>query len=1097
MKLYINFNTGSGWEEITDQIETNSLKKTEQLFNDTLKPVINTCKFSIQKDLSTTIKIVNNNDTDVKILDDYSYAWFTGKIRNNFKTVIDNGPNVIQIECVDYLNQFETKKFDSTGLYEDYSICNTSNISNSLLHQLLFEAGYESSDLDLQDILITIPFFYYEADDNIKTSTDLLLWEYGYVLNGEADGKIKNYSVFYENLVTSNTLNNTNIIKEIQIQKQLPKYESVKLIYYPIEESTNVTVFSETSNGNDANTCNIELEPGEYYAAEDDDTTVYIDYSYEDYEVIAVKNADLQITKDSKIILSEYETLPKGFKISMYNSSITETLNISQVDVTGDCYYQGDQHNIIISEISNTDDIEETEATYITSSTYAKLFTQYHANYYKYSDFTYTAKSKTDFNLGAVVDLNETAKTNLDTKVIISKKVSDSRGFFIYTLTAIVEFDASVITTEKTVTKKTDTSIQGIASKLNNLTKTAITATVPNAELLFSDPVSWCPSFIDSEQLLYVNYEDNGYIYLKNLLTGGLTQLNSVSSAYPVFIGNDQIAYVNQENSSRIYIKSINDGLTGSSLSTSSCFELAYYDGYLYFINGNDNNYLYRIDPDVGTEELFLNETTRLISSSNSNLLIVKQSEDKIYKYNGIEWTTVLEDIKVIDISPFTIEKFLYVTIEGLVYQKLYSPESTTATGDLLYDGVNSAAGYAGSLVITSAIDGALYAIPSTDDLDLNVTTQTTEVNLVSSITGGSKYIFNLDPDDISSMAVGDYVYATGIPEGTKITGLGNTFLTLDHPATLTTSEASIQIIGSRLSLDANMVIVPGTIKAKHLAASAISSKAKVTNESSENYGNPISDINLDTGKQIYYDSDGNKKLILDPATGEYAFYGDVEFSGDLESNNFVSGSAGWQLKQDGNIELNNGTFRGDLIVASDDEDRYISVGSEGIKAKDTNGAIVHDIAVDALNFTSSNYLSYIGHLYKTYKYTAIASYTESTSSGIKNISLASLTSAVSNLVNYNAIECHIYGRINNASTRTTLQIFDLGVYNSYNASTEGNGFVYQISGSSSIGFGSSSMVPLKIHNVNGVPYLSFYLNVSVSGTGNWDLDLYLSGVYK
>ncbi|MGB5121660.1 MAG: hypothetical protein WBO13_11760, partial [Vibrio fluvialis] len=59
---------------------------------------------------------------------------------------------------------------------------------------------------------------------------------------------------------------------------------------------------------------------------------------------------------------------------------------------------------------------------------------------------------------------------------------------------------------------------------------------------------------------------------------------------------------------------------------------------------------------------------------------------------------------------------------------------------------------------------------------------------------------------------------------------------------------------------------------------------------------------------------------VNDTAFLNTVFIGDAtidfaKISDTLESTNFVSGSAGWQIKKDGAVEFNNGVFRGQLYV--------------------------------------------------------------------------------------------------------------------------------------------------------------------------------------
>lgn len=61
---------------------------------------------------------------------------------------------------------------------------------------------------------------------------------------------------------------------------------------------------------------------------------------------------------------------------------------------------------------------------------------------------------------------------------------------------------------------------------------------------------------------------------------------------------------------------------------------------------------------------------------------------------------------------------------------------------------------------------------------------------------------------------------------------------------------------------------------------------------------------------------------------------------GFMQSNDFVTGVSGWRIDGDGNIEVNNGTFRGTVTVTKDDGSYSIYSGGD-LKFYDSNGNLV------------------------------------------------------------------------------------------------------------------------------------------------------------
>lgn len=62
-----------------------------------------------------------------------------------------------------------------------------------------------------------------------------------------------------------------------------------------------------------------------------------------------------------------------------------------------------------------------------------------------------------------------------------------------------------------------------------------------------------------------------------------------------------------------------------------------------------------------------------------------------------------------------------------------------------------------------------------------------------------------------------------------------------------------------------------------------------------------------------------------------------IEFNLDLQSDNYVPGSSGWQLTRDGDVEFNTGTFRGELNAGGAGD--VVISGTSGLEIREGDTA--------------------------------------------------------------------------------------------------------------------------------------------------------------
>jgi hypothetical protein len=227
-----------------------------------------------------------------------------------------------------------------------------------------------------------------------------------------------------------------------------------------------------------------------------------------------------------------------------------------------------------------------------------------------------------------------------------------------------------------------------------------------------------------------------------------------------------------------------------------------------------------------------------------------------------------------------------------------------TDAGDLIY----SSPSYSGFMFIGLSIRSIQDA---TLEAEANTFTITGDIN------AGSDIITNLSADDLDQIVVRDRVVHPAFPDDTFIRLKGNNFAYTTLPATASFTLTPIAVYGTRIVLNANRVIIPGTVTAELLESSAINSKAKT------NGGFNVSKFDLDTGDITIRKQDDTKIFDFDAYTG-------------------------------------NLSMAGDLDIGEDEAKRHVQVGSKGLLVEDSNGITIHDIPDQPV--ISGGF--YAGHLY-------------------------------------------------------------------------------------------------------------------------------------
>jgi len=422
------------------------------------------------------------------------------------------------------------------------------------------------------------------------------------------------------------------------------------------------------------------------------------------------------------------------------------------------------------------------------------------------------------------------------------------------------------------------------------------------------------PTAAGTDNLVYVNY-DNMRMYLKEkIVVSNGTSLGTMTAIMPVVDGDD-LVYVNISRGGKLYKKSLSNTLEGTALTTvkgtrpSILLSLAE-DGIteikeIYYINYDDNNTVYKTTLTGGDGIKVLDESVQELAIVGATLVYLQGGKGYFTSVSSPTTGTLFLDVLAQEMTALTTSDVIYVR-DNIIYEKKID-ETDTSEGTPLF---------VGGISIGSK-DGTVFYSNYLNNYNINVNLSEEEATIVqpvmegaennytikANITNNSDILTDVSAEDLSYLAINDFLIADGIPDKTRVKIKGTTFVYMTNAATATHLDSDITVSGIRIYLNANKVVVPGTIEAKLLSASAINSKAKAID------GNYITDIDLDGGKYKFRKKDGTVVLDFDPERTD----SELQITGTMQSGNFVTGSTGWKIDQNGNAEFQNATLRGNI----------------------------------------------------------------------------------------------------------------------------------------------------------------------------------------
>jgi hypothetical protein len=323
--VYINFQEGLGFEDITHFVRDTSFSFTQRAFNDTYKYAQNEYSFELIYDAtlwgrlrtatqSPLIRVLENhgapnllteagdkflleNGDYVTIEEDEIDAYFYGHLSTDssydYNGITDN--SILTLTATDELDLLDIPCGDV--LYANHAVLDPANPTNSLVHKLVGIAGWNAGRVSSS---ITIPTviqrFAPESEDaTILDTLNTLLFEYGYTLNMDASGVLVPVKWMYDSSETPTVVfDDTNIIDKVTVNEDIYGYDGVETTYYELKLAEKVLLYRDDNCGyeDDGTFEGYNIIAGYTYPPETnviDETTGAPTVVYQEYDETGIK----------------------------------------------------------------------------------------------------------------------------------------------------------------------------------------------------------------------------------------------------------------------------------------------------------------------------------------------------------------------------------------------------------------------------------------------------------------------------------------------------------------------------------------------------------------------------------------------------------------------------------------------------------------------------------------------------------------------------------------------------------------------------------------------------------------------------------------
>jgi len=508
--VYLDFQDGAGYRDISSYVKYDSLVYTNKGCSDTFHYAQNEASFDVIYN-AALYALLKNATTDILVnikksgVDDFTGRIFPTKART-YNGILNN--TTISLSAEDSTQKLDVDIGDV--VYFGYAICNPASPATSIVHQLCYRAGFAPAKITSSvTIAKTITAFAPESEnDSILDVLDTLLFEYGYVLHFNESDVLTPVKWITSDSVSTN-FTEANMIQEVEVEDSVKDYYGLTTTYYEIGQiettsgySANIKLYQDSNCSYDSNGnfTGYEITPGYLYPPAcnaidtttsgssivyqeyDDSSSKYwtnyaivhsLDYNYKVFDsdfssIIATSGCYMDAGFDTGITVDMIHFYNKKARIVLKNPTASY-LTLRYLDIRGYVWYRTAAR---IAEVNNTtvsgQKLDTYVSTFLHTQADASTFTTYLAKQYDIGATFYTVMSDKFADVGTVCNVTMNDGTNQNC-LIMSRQWNEAVRYYTYKVRA-QDNNVGTLTRQSITVKENPTVTETVTSELTQST---------------------------------------------------------------------------------------------------------------------------------------------------------------------------------------------------------------------------------------------------------------------------------------------------------------------------------------------------------------------------------------------------------------------------------------------------------------------------------------------------------------------------------------------------------------------------------------------------------------------------------------------------
>jgi len=410
----VQIDFGSGLQDITSLLVGQQPVKRSWSIHNNLKPVIGTCDFLINRNTTIVNQFLTSSIDPVVIITKNSAPYFKGTVRRTVKVTVGQlRVDALKCQCVDPLYRMDGRKYSLSSVWKDYKICNPSAKNQSILHQLLYLAGYTDAELDLHLVDITIGSYAIDGTRSSLLIRDLIetvLRDCVHTLKVLPTGVITLYDLApasYTPTATLATGAGGNIVGGYTVERDEAKAEAVDVTYWDHMVLVDEVLFEDTTGSAPGVDCSIPVPAGTYFPdGASADTAIRCVFDVKDYDLVSAASPVVEWSHTGNV--AKLVEVPDGLGMFVNFYSSTGGV-IIRFRIVGDATVKKNQNKISVEIVASSDEREEIKTELLTESVSAGKLAAGRAAWHKNSLYRYTITviATTAVEPGQIVSLSD------------------------------------------------------------------------------------------------------------------------------------------------------------------------------------------------------------------------------------------------------------------------------------------------------------------------------------------------------------------------------------------------------------------------------------------------------------------------------------------------------------------------------------------------------------------------------------------------------------------------------------------------------------------------------------------------------------------